>query len=112
MFCALGLLGGLVLGFVGGLVFGAGWPEGWGGGGGGLPLAVVNTLEVFLGSLRGGREEAAGHLVERGVAWVFHPDNPRFPPVDTGGSAHLHGRGVRLWTLVPTRGSSAPSPPL
>ena len=30
-----------------------------------------------------------------GVAWVFHPDNPRFPPVDTGDGAHLHARGVR-----------------
>ena len=40
-------------------------------------------------------EEAAGHLVECGIAWVFHPDNPRFPPVDTGDGAHLHALGVR-----------------
>ena len=55
LFCALGLLWGLGLGFVGGLVFGSGWPEGMGGGGAFL-LALVNTLEVFLGGLEGGEE--------------------------------------------------------
>ena len=64
-------------------------------GGGGFPLALANTLEVFLGRFRGGEEEATGHLVERGVASVFHPNDSRFPPVDTGHGAHLHARGVR-----------------
>ena len=71
LFYALGLVGGLFLGFVGGLVLGSseglvfasGWPEGWGGGGGGL----ANTVQVFLGTLGGGEEEATGHLVELGV---------------------------------------------
>ena len=52
-------------------------------------------LEVFLGGFGGGEEEATGHAVERGVVWVFHLDNPRFPPVHTGDGAHLHARGVR-----------------
>ena len=38
---------------------------------------------------------AASHLVERGVAWVVHPDTPRFPPVDTGDGARLHARGIQ-----------------
>ena len=101
MFCALGLLGGLVLGFVRGLVLGSVRGKSSGqagpkaGAGGGFPFALANMLEVFLGGLGEGKEEAAGHLVERGVAWVFPPDNPRFPPVDTGDGAHLHACGVR-----------------
>ena len=62
---------------------------------GGFPLALANTVQVFLGTLEGGEEEATGHLVELGVVWVFHPNDPRFPPVDTGGGVHLHARGVR-----------------
>ena len=101
LFCALGLVGGLVLGFVGGLVlwsgrglvFGSSWLEG--SGGGGFPLALVNTVQVFLGTFGGGEQEATGHLVEPGVVWVFDPDDPRFSPVETGDSAHLHARGVR-----------------
>ena len=57
---------------------------------------------------------AAGHLLESGVVWVFHLDNPRFPPVDTVDGAHLPTStpvGYEMWTLVPRRGSSAPSPP-
>ena len=104
MFYALGLLGvlvlgsvrGSILGSVRGLVLGLGWPEGGGGGGGdGFPLALANAVEVVLGTLGGGEEEATGHLVERRVVWVFHPDDPRFPPVDTGDGAHLHARGVQ-----------------
>ena len=52
------------------------------GGGRGLALGLANTLKVFKGGLGGGEEEVAGNLVERGVVWVFHPDNPRIPPVD------------------------------
>ena len=50
---------------------------------------------MFLGTLGDGEEEATGHLIERGVVWVFHPYDPRFPPVDTADGAHLHARGVR-----------------
>ena len=78
MFCAMGLVAGLVLGFVGGVVFGSRWPKGWGGGGG-FPLALANT----------------GHLVELGVVWVFHQDDPCFSPADTGDGTHVHARGVR-----------------
>ena len=50
---------------------------------------------MFLGTFGGGEEEATGHLVELVVVCVFHPDDPRFSPVDTGDGAHLHARGVR-----------------
>ena len=89
----LGFVGGLVLGSISGLVFGSGWPEGWGRGG--FPLALANTLEVFLGRFGAGEQETTGHLIERGVVWVFHPNEPYFPLVDTGDGAHLHARGVR-----------------
>ena len=59
------------------------------------PLAVANTVQVFLGTFGGGEEEATGHLSELGVVWVFHPNDPRFSPVDTGDGAHLHAGGVR-----------------
>ena len=62
---------------------------------GGFPLALANTVLVFLGTLGGGEEEATGHLVGCGVVWVFHPDDPRFLLVATGDSAHLQARGVR-----------------
>ena len=62
---------------------------------GGFPLALANTGQVFLGTFGVGEEEATGHLVELGVVWVFHPDDPRFPPVNTGDGDHLHTRGVR-----------------
>ena len=67
------------------------------GGGGGFPFALANMLKVFLGGLGVGNEKAAGHLVECGVARVFHLDNPCFRPADTGhgDGAHLHARGVR-----------------
>ena len=58
-------------------------------GGGGLGLGLANTLKVFMGGLVGGEEEV-GNLVELGVVGVFHPDNPRLPPVDTAHDAHLH----------------------
>ena len=121
MFCALGLVGGLVLGFVGGLVlgsdrglvFGSGWPKGWGGGGG-FPLALANTVQVFLGTLDGGEEEATGHLVELGVVWVFHLTDPHFAPVDTGDGAHLHARGVQHVDFGADEGVvyTIPPPPL
>ena len=75
----LGSVGGLVLGSVRGLVFG---------GEGGI-LALANTLKVIMGGLGGGEDEVAGHLIERGVAWVFHPANACLPPVDIAHSAHL-----------------------
>ena len=42
--------------------------RGRGGEGVGFPLAFANMLEVFLGGPGGAEEEAAGHIVERGVA--------------------------------------------
>ena len=50
---------------------------------------------MFLGGFGGGEEEATGHLVERGVFWVFHPSDPSFPPVDTSDGAHLYALGAR-----------------
>ena len=81
------------------------------GGRGGFPLALANTLEVFWCSLGRGEEEAAGHLVERGVLLVFHPDNPRFPLLDLGDGAHLGpwGTGCGLWC---PRGVVCTPPPL
>ena len=66
-----------------------------GGGGVGFPLALANTVQVFLGTFGGREEEAIGHVVELGVIWVFHPADPRFSPVDTGDGAHLHACGIR-----------------
>ena len=93
LFCALGLVGelvfGLVVGFVSesgrGLVFRSGCAEGWGVGG--FLLAFANTVQLFMGTLGGGEEEATGHLVELGVARVLHPDDPFFPPMDSANGA-------------------------
>ena len=71
---------------------------------GGFPLALANTLEVFLGSLGGGEEEAAGHPVERGVAGVFHSENPaflRWTPLTVLTSTPM---GYGRWIWVPTQG--------
>ena len=103
LFCALGLVGRLVLGFVGGLVFGSGrglvfgstWPEGSGGGGGWLSPCPCQHGPSDPGNLGRWGRGGDGHLVELGVFWVFHPDDHRFHPVDTGDGAHLHTRGVR-----------------
>ena len=92
-------------------MFGSGWPEGLGGGGV-FPLALAKTVQLFLGTFGGGEEEATGHFVELEVVSVFHQDDPRFSAMDTGDGAHLHAVGYGTWTLVPTRGSAAPSPPL
>ena len=43
-----------------------------------------------MGGLGEREEEAPGHLVERGAAWVLHLDNTRYFLVDTAHSAHLH----------------------
>ena len=68
-------------------------------------------LVVFLGGFGGGEDEAAGHLLEGAVAWVFHPDNPRFPQVDTGDGAHLHTRGGRVVDFGADEGVSGTRPP-
>ena len=65
-----------------------------GGGGGCFALALANMVQVFLGNLGGGEGEAMGQLAKLGFVWVFHLDDPRFPPVDTSDGAHLHTRGV------------------
>ena len=114
--CALGLLGGLFLAFVG---VSLGVSQGVSLRvrlarrlGGGFALALANTVQVFLGTLGGGKEEATGHLRALGVVWVFHPDDPYFSPMDTGDGARLHACGVRVVDFGTDGGSSAPSPPL
>ena len=116
----LGLVGGLALGSfwvlilwsVRALVFGSSWPEGWrrAGGGGGFGLGLANTLKVFMGGLGGEEDEVAGNLVELGVVWVqttpaFLKWTPRTVPTSMP-------REYGTWSLMPTRGLSAPSHPL
>ena len=79
--------------------------------GGGFPLTLANTVQVFLGTLGAGEEEATGHLVELGVVWVFHPDDPCFPTMDTGDGARLHACGVRVVDFGTDGGVVRTTPP-
>ena len=101
---------GLVLGPGRRLVVGSGWPDGPGGGG--VPLGLANTVQVFLGTFGGGEDEAAGHLVDLRFVWGFHPENPRFSPVDTDDGAQLHALGVRGVDFGADKGVIGTIPPL
>ena len=66
----------------------------------------------FLGHLGGwGR---GGHRPPHraGLVCVFHPDDPRFPLVETGDGAHLHARGVRDVDFGADEGVVGNPPPL
>ena len=85
---------GLGLGFSWGLVGGlAGFI-----GGAGLVVGVLplrNFSEVRLRSFSPAEDEVALDLIELGVVWVSHPNNPALAGVDTGDGAHLYPSPVR-----------------
>ena len=82
------------------MVVGWGWfrlgvSQGARGFSGGLCLLLPHRfLPIGFGFFGGGEEEAVGHLVKGGVAWVFHPDNTTLVAMDTASGVHLHPPGV------------------